>query len=203
MHQCHVLGTQRLVHSLLLRGVEPRQRHSAERQLLRRSIRVEDVAQRCKTTRLGVHHAVEGFEHEPVACLVEEQLQACRLAALQVGDTSAIGQCHHDAVVLGVAHGSGERHVLYALLARLLVASHGEEAHGATRLEVMLYVRVLGARHLHHCLIERVVVAAAYLYGEPGIATPHLTLHAHRLGLLSELLLLMVVLNLKKHSLLL
>ena len=203
VHHGYVLGAQHLVHGLLLRGVEPGQTHGFERELLCRRLGVEDVAQGGETPRLGAYHAVEGVEHEAIACLVEEELQSDGLRALQVGDAPAVGQCHDDAVVVGVAHGGCERHILYALTVCLLVASHGEEADGSSRLEVVLYVRVLGARHLHHCLVERVVVAVADGHGEPSVAAPYLALHAHRLGLLSKLLLLVVVFYLEKHSLLL
>lgn len=121
---------------------------------------------------------------------------------MQVDNAARIGQRHHHTVLLGIAHRGGERHIVYAV-APVGVALHGEEAHGAARLEIVLNVRARLTRHLHHHLIERVVIIASYADGKPRIAAPRLALNAHGLCLLAKLFLLVIVFNLKKESLLL
>jgi len=92
---------------------------------------------------------------------------------------------------------------MYLVLARLWVALHGEEAYGAAWLKIMLYLRTRLTHYLHHHLVERVVVVAAYLHRKPCVATAHLALYAHGLGLAAKLLLLVVIFYLKKQTLLL
>ena len=85
-----------------------------------------------------------------------------------------------------IADSSGEGEILeLAASLRILrpcrrhIVLNGEEAHGATSFEIVLYVRTGLAHHLHHHLVERIIIASAYAYRKPSVAAAHLALHAH------------------------
>ena len=208
MHHGYVLCPQHLIDGFLLRGIKPRESHGVEGVAGGWCLGIEDVTKVGKSAAACSDNTVEGFKHKTIAGLVEEELYAESILTLQVHNASAVGQRHHHTVLLGIADSSGEGKILELAASlrslrpcRSHVVLNGEEAHGATCFEIVLYVRTGLAHHLHHHLVERIIIASAYAYRKPSIATAHLALHAHCLRLLAKFLLLMIVFNLEKHAL--
>ena len=197
VHHFHVLGLQHFVDGLLLRGVEPGEAHRLERELSRRLVAVEEVAQVGQTVVLGMDDAVEGIEHHAVGGLVEEKLHADGIGRTLNVELMSLGNDHHHAVAVDIAHLGREGEIAYGA-----VLLHGEEHHGLAEFEVVGDVGVGGARHLNRHLVECVVGAAAHGEGKPRVATLHLAAHAHGLRLLSVGFLLHGVFHLEQGALL-
>ena len=62
----------------------------------------------------------------------------------------------------------------------------------------MLYLLITLPMHLHHELVQRVIVTLADGQWIPGIAALHLPLHAHLFGLAAEGFLLGLILHLEQ-----
>ena len=111
VHDGHVLGAQHLVHGVGLCGVQVVEAHVGEAVCLCRHLAcgaVEEVAQVAQSA-LGAHGALQCFEHQAVAGLVEEEHHAyLPLAHLQVGQRRRVGHADHHAVAVDVAHGAGD-----------------------------------------------------------------------------------------------
>ena len=205
MHHHHVFRPQHLVHRLLLCGVEPREAHGRESEMLgfhRR--RVEEVAQISQAVALGTHGAVEGLEHQAVGGLVKRQLHTQRCARLlQLHRPRHVGQRHHHASPVGIAHRGGERQIADGDLFVLHgCRGGGEEHHGASKLKVVFNVVILLPHNLHTGLVERVIIASSRRHRVPRVATLHLACHACGLRLPSETLLLTGIFDLQEGFLL-
>ena len=187
MHNRHIFSQQHLVHGVLLRGVEPWKTHRGKGEFLRFGRVVEDVAQMCQPVH---HQAVGGF--------VERQLHAHLIRALQLRHAPGVGDCHHHALCLGITHCGRERKV-----ADFVVRVDVEKHHLTAKLEVVFHIGVGGAKHLHHQLVERIVVGTANAKRQPAVATLHFAPHAQRFGLSAKLFLFGVILHLQQRTLLL
>ena len=75
MNDGHILGSQHLVDSMLLCGVQIRKAHVGKREGLGLLLGIEKVAQ-IGQTPFGAHCPVECFEHQAIGGLVEEELDA-------------------------------------------------------------------------------------------------------------------------------
>ena len=196
MHHGDILSLQHLVDGMLLSGVEPGEAQGSKRELLSLAVVVEQVAQLCQAVALGGNHPVESLEHELIAALVHRELHPHALVALQLGNGAGAGHHYHHAALLSITH-----RALKLEISNLLAGVNPEKRHLAAILKVVLDVGVLAAAHLHHQLVERVVVAAPHGDGPPAVATLHLAPQPHRRGLVLEFLSLGFVLGLEQHAL--
>ena len=203
MDDGHVLGTQHLVHGILLCAVQVKEVEWGEGERLRRLVRVEQVTQIAQPT-FCAYYTVESVEHGSVGCLVEKQLYAHPLGTLHIDEPSVVRHDHHHAVAIDIA--DGRREVEVADLALLVDA---EEGHRPAELEVLAWrahllgLLVGGMEDFEAQLVERIVVAAPHAQGPPGIAALHLPRHTHFLGLASKGLLLSLIFQLQQEPLLL
>ena len=76
-----------------------------------------------------------------------------------------------------------------------------EEDYGFAKLKIVLYVQVLLSVHLHHALVEAIIVVFAHTQGKPCVAALHLALHSHDLRLFAESLFLSVIFHLQQQFL--
>ena len=186
----HILGIEHLVYGLFLCGVEPRESGGGEsegRGLLRA---VEDVTQLRQAVPFRLDDLAEGFEHQPVARLVEIELYAQAVGILYVHQCRGSRQDDHHAVFVHIVHRGGEVEVVQPFRCVL-----GEEAHGASEFEYVLDVLVFAAFYFDDQLVERVVVAPSHAEGIPAHSALHFPSDAHRLGLLAEGFLLVFILH--------
>ena len=194
----HVLCLQHFVDGLFLCGIQIRKSHGREAERLGLLAGIEEVSQITQPP-LGLHHTVERFEHRLIARLVEEQLDAHVLCPLHVYQMPVVRHSHHHTVSVDIADGSRKVEIL-----NLILVVNAEKGHGPPELEVVFYLVVVTLpEHLHHQLVQRVIVAPAHLQRIPCITALHLPLQTHLLGLLAKGLLLSLILQLEQQSLLL
>ena len=198
MHNRHIFSQQHLVHGVLLRGVEPWETHRGKGEFLRFGRVVEDVAQMRQAVALGTHHTLQRVHHQAIGGFVERELHAHLIRALQLRHAPGVGDCHHHALCFGITHCGRKRKV-----ADFVVRVDVEKHHLSAKLEVVFHIGVGGAKHLHHQLVERVVVGAANAKRQPAVATLHFAPHAQRFGLSAKLFLFGVILHLQQRTLLL
>ena len=200
----HVLRPQHVVHGEVLCGVEPGEADGVERERLRPlASGIEQVAQVCHAVALGADGSVEGLKHQSVARLVEEHLHSYTFAVLQRrGDAGLLGHRHHHASAVCIAHDARgddvERGLCAPVCCLRLVCRQGEEAYGSAVFEVVLYVLVGCAEHLHGKLVQRVVVTPAYAHGMPSVAPLDAPLQSCSLHLSAVVLLLLLVFRLEQ-----
>ena len=159
-------------------------------------MRIEEVTQIAKPT-LSPDDTIERIEHHFIARLIEEQLHAYIFRTLHINQLSIVRHRHHHPVTSHIADGSRKVEVL-----DLVLAIHTEEGHRSAELEIMFNLLVTLPEHLHHELVQRVIVALPHLQRIPGITTLHLPLQSHLLGLLTERLFLSGILHLEQQFLL-
>ena len=190
MHHEHLTRVEDIAHRLLLCRVEPRQPRGTPHGGGRRKRRaaVDNVAQQGRAVAFGLCHAAQRIEHQAVSRLVEIELHAQLLPALERGKRRLAGQRHREAVVLGEAHRARDGQE------RLAAGGIGtEETDGAAILKVMVGVVCFRFNDFHREAVERVIACPARRDGKPAVAAPFLALDAHRLAVALERRLLVFV----------
>ena len=198
MNHSHILCPQYPIDSLLLRRIQIREVHRCKRECLSFQTGVEEVTQIAQAA-LRLHHAVECLKHGLITCLVEKELDTHLFSTLHVDQLSVVRHCHHHSVAIHVAHTGGEVEIL-----DLVLFVDTEKGYRSAKLKIMLYLIVITlTENLDHELIQRVIIAFAHFQRKPGIATFHLSLQSHFLGLFAKSLLLGLILQLEQQPLLL
>ena len=199
MHDGHILGSQHAIDRLLLGGVQIRETHWVESEMLGiQRFGIEQIAQVGQSVVLGLDDLLQCVGHRAVTGLVKRKLHTETLRVLQFYDAGVVGNGHHHAITVNIAHRGG----VFEVFDGSVVSRSDKERHWPSELEVLLNVFVGGAEHLHHQLVQAVVVAAPHTERPPGIAPLDETVHPACLRLLAEGLALALILNIEQQALL-
>ena len=198
MYHSHILCPQYPIDGLFLCMVQIWEMHRSKRECLSFLTRVEEVTQITQAS-LRLHHTVKCLKHRLITCLVEEQLDTHLFSALHINQLPVVWHSHHHPVAIHVAHTGGKVEIF-----DLVLFIDTEKSHRSAKLKIMFYLIVVAlTENFNHELVQRVIIAFAHFQRKPGITTFHLSLQAHRLGLLAKSLLLSLILQLEQQPLLL
>ena len=205
VQHAHVLGSQHIVDGALLARIQPRKTHGVKRECCCGLVGVEQVAQVGQAVALGLDDALQGVKHHAVARLVKEQLHANGLLRVLQFQRVALGDGGHHAVAVNIRYAAREAEVVDSgRLLEIACRRLGTEEHNRPAvLEVVVDLLVALAGHLDAVLVQGVVIGAADLEREPGVATCHLARQPDVLGHLAIGLLLLLVFHPEQFPLLL
>ena len=117
---------------------------------------------------------------------------------MHVDELTVVGNGNHHPVAIDITDRGGKIEVM-----NLILSVDTEEYHRLSELEVMFDLLIALAEHLHHQLVQGVIITSAHLQGIPGVTALHLPLQSHLFGLLTEGFLLGLILHLEQQPLLL
>ena len=120
------------------------------------------------------------------------------LCTLHVDELAVIRHGDNHPVAIHITHGARKRKV-FDLWRTWRTRLTSKESHRPSKLKIMLYVVVvILSEHLHHKLVQRVIIALPHLQRIPCITTLNLPLQPHLLGLFAESFLLRLILQLEQ-----
>ena len=186
----YITCTEHPVHRLLLSRVEPGEAHGVELAKACLVCSQEDIAQLSQAVAFRPQEITECLEHRTITGLVEVELHPEAVGLLHLHHGISSRHDHHHAYLVGIAH-RGRK----GIVVERPVGTFAEEADGAAKLKVMLYVGIFAARHLDDQLIQRIIIGTSRSSRKPAEAALHLAPHAHRLRLPLELLFLELILH--------